>query len=43
MKTRYDSYNEWVGLFVTTFETLLAGVLFFFLMSGSRILHGIKP
>lgn len=30
MKTRYDSYNEWVGLFVTTFETLLAGVLFFF-------------
>ena len=29
MKTKYDSYNDWVSFFVTCCETLLAGGLFY--------------
>ena len=29
MKTKYDTYNEWVSLFITSCETVLAGGLFY--------------
>ena len=29
MKTKYDTYNDWVSLFITSCETILAGGLFY--------------
>ena len=31
MKTKYDTYNDWVSLFITSCETVLAGGLFYVL------------